>query len=131
MKKEEIYWRQRSRQSWLALGDKNSSFFHSSTRAKRARNRLSVLEDEKGSVYYEENQITKVICDYFQNLYAAEPKDPSEIFKRAIKKKVIAEMNMELIKIPDNKEIKKACFNIHGDKASGPDVFSACFFQAN
>lgn len=115
--KEERYWRQRSRQIWLALGDKNSSFFHSSTRGRGARNRFYVLEDEEGKAYFEEDQITKVITDYFQKLFTAEPRDSAVIIKIAIKNKVTTEMNKEFTKIPDNKEIKKACFNIHGDKA--------------
>ena len=45
---EEGYWKQRSRQLWLTLGDKNIGYFHSATRARRARNRLSHIEGSNG-----------------------------------------------------------------------------------
>lgn len=38
-------------------------------------------------------------------------------------------MNASLTSIPDTLEIKQAVFSIHGDKAPGPDGFSASFYQ--
>ena len=38
-------------------------------------------------------------------------------------------MDEFLIKIPDDLEIKKAVFAIHGEKAPGPEGFSANFYQ--
>lgn len=34
-KTEENYWKQRSRQLWLHLGDKNTGFFHASTKKEK------------------------------------------------------------------------------------------------
>jgi len=35
-KREEEFWKQRSRQLWLTLGDKNSGFFHAATKNRQA-----------------------------------------------------------------------------------------------
>lgn len=53
-KAEEEFWRQRSRIIWLASGDKNSQFFHVVSSGKKARNRIAVIEDTKGNIFYEE-----------------------------------------------------------------------------
>lgn len=58
---EESFWKQRSRQLWLSLGDNNTSFFHASERKRFAMNKFSVLEDEEGSIIYEEEKMIKVI----------------------------------------------------------------------
>lgn len=70
---EEAFWKQRSRQLWLQLGDNNTSFFHASARSRFAVNKFSVLEDETGQAVYEEGQMLQVIIEYFQNLFTAQP----------------------------------------------------------
>lgn len=55
-KAEEKFWRQRSRQMWLVLGDRNTSYFHASTKSRRARNRMSIIEDSEGNPVHEEDK---------------------------------------------------------------------------
>ncbi|KAL5792216.1 hypothetical protein ACOSP7_000810 [Xanthoceras sorbifolium] len=45
---EEIYWRQRSRVSWLKFGDRNSKFFHAKASARRKSNEILGLSDDMG-----------------------------------------------------------------------------------
>ncbi|KAG2274085.1 hypothetical protein Bca52824_056640 [Brassica carinata] len=56
---EEAYWKQRSRQLWLTLGDSNSGYFHAVTKSRKAKNRLTVLENDHGVPFFEEEQISK------------------------------------------------------------------------
>ncbi|XP_010451507.1 PREDICTED: uncharacterized protein LOC104733635 [Camelina sativa] len=41
---EEEFWKQRSRQLWLALGHKNSGYFHAETKGIRALNTIYIIE---------------------------------------------------------------------------------------
>ena len=130
-KKEEEFWKQRSRQLWLTLGDSNTAYFHASTKARQARKKLSVIEDARGVPYYEGEQITSVICDFYNNLFTSSGQDGAHIVNDAIKPCISRETNEILIRKPSPSEIKEATFAIHPDKAPGPDGFSASFFQAN
>jgi hypothetical protein len=49
-KQEEIFWRQKSRVQWLKEGERNTRFFHRSTMANRAHNRISSIKDEEGEL---------------------------------------------------------------------------------
>ncbi|CAA7048221.1 unnamed protein product [Microthlaspi erraticum] len=128
---EEKYWRQRSRQMWLSLGDKNSGYFHAATRGRRARNNISVIEDEKGNAVYDEVNIERVITHYFTEMFTSQTGDRAETVKQSISRKISDETNTKLISIPSPKEIRAAIFSIHPDKAPGPDGFSASFFYSN
>lgn len=54
-----------------------------------------------------------------------------EIVNKAIKPCISANTNEKLIRLPSHEEIKEALFEIHPDKAPGPEGFSASFFQSN
>ncbi|KAI9118734.1 hypothetical protein K1719_010179 [Acacia pycnantha] len=47
--KEETYWWQRSRISWLKSGDQNTKFFHSSVIHRRQRNKILRLKGDDGT----------------------------------------------------------------------------------
>ena len=130
-KAEEEFWKQRSRQLWLTLGDKNSGYFHAITRGRTVVNKFSVIEKEDGTPVYEEEGILKVISDYFHLLFTSKEGERETTIREAIKPCISSELNQSLISLPSEDEIKAACFSIHADKAPGPDGFSASFFQSN
>lgn len=130
-KAEEEYWKQRSRQLWLILGDKNTGFFHASTRGKRARNQLTVLENAQGEEVFGKEQIVTTINDYYQSIFTSLNSEPSDVVSKAIQPSISHATNEKLTYIPSAAEIKEALFSIHPDKAPGPDGFSASFFQSN
>ena len=46
--RNEILWKQKSREVWLKEGDKNSKFFHFSTIIRRRRNSIDALKNDSG-----------------------------------------------------------------------------------
>lgn len=54
--KEETYWHQKSKEIWLVDGDKNTKYFHISTKQRRERNRISKLKED-GSLIEDPKEI--------------------------------------------------------------------------
>lgn len=128
---EEAFWRQRSRQLWLSLGEKNTGYFHANTATRRIINNILVIENKEGEPVYEEDQILDVISAYFQQLFTSLPGDRDENIAEALDQLISAETNMKLIRDPTPRDIKNVIYSIHADKAPGPDGFLARFFQSN
>lgn len=124
---EEAFWRQRSRIQWLKDGDKNSSFFHAVTRGRRARNKFSVIENEYGQNFYEEDHIVDAFSLFYQHMFSTGNTDASSVVREALSPKISAETNQQLICIPNKAEVRVAVFSSHPDKAPGPDGFSAVY----
>lgn len=131
---EEVCRRQRSRQFWLNLRDKNMGFFHASTKKRKVLNKFYVLEGPNGRSVYTEENITTTMENYFIDIFKPIDREPGameSIINEAIQPIISEETNQKLIKLPEKKEIKDALFSIHAGRAPGPDGFSACFFQSN
>lgn len=116
------------------MGDRNTSFFHASTKKRKALNKFSVLETADGSPVYTKEEITVTLENYFKNIFTPVERDNGimeSVISEAIAPRISEETNERLIKLPEAKEIKEALFSIHHGKAQGPDGFSACFFWSN
>ena len=64
-KHEEVYWHQRSRQDWIAHGDKNTAFFHQKADQRQQRNRIQRIQDFSGQWHEEEEDIAECFAAYF------------------------------------------------------------------
>lgn len=104
--RKEEYWKQRSRQLWLTLGDKNTAYFHAATKGRRARNRISVLEDSNGQIFYEEAQIVETIATYFKEIFTSTNNNCASTVNNALGCKVTEEMNNQLIQTLSAAEIR-------------------------
>lgn len=129
-KEEESYWRQRSQILWLQCGDRNTGYFHATTRGRRALNKFSVLENQDGRAVYREGDIVQVITEYYSRIFTAQMSDSSLVVHDGISPLVTMQMNETLIAFPSAIEIKEALFSINPDKAPRPDGFSASFYQS-
>ncbi|KAJ1427557.1 Reverse transcriptase zinc-binding domain [Sesbania bispinosa] len=54
---EEAYWFHMSRSKWLALGDRNTHYFHQSSLARKSKNRIDALKKDDGSWSYVDQEI--------------------------------------------------------------------------
>uniref|UniRef100_A0A803PAA5 Reverse transcriptase n=1 Tax=Cannabis sativa TaxID=3483 RepID=A0A803PAA5_CANSA len=127
--KLESMWRQKSRETWLALGDRNTRFFHSSTVIRRRRNSIWAIKDKEDKVWKDKSNIARIINSHFLELFSSSQPTIDEDFLDLFEYRISAQSNEELVRIPSDKEIKGVVFNLHPLKAPGPDGFSGCFFR--
>uniref|UniRef100_A0A803PY78 Reverse transcriptase domain-containing protein n=1 Tax=Cannabis sativa TaxID=3483 RepID=A0A803PY78_CANSA len=131
--KEEIYWRQRARTKWLKAGDRNTKFFHKHASFRKKVNTIKFLKTEDGSVVNTQEGIVNLITDYFQNLFSTQGSDvnaASAIFSclnSGLEDSDVSFLDQDFT--PE--EVRKAVFQISGDKAVGLDGFNAYFYQKN
>ena len=69
---EEIFWRQKSRVKWLQEGDKNTSFFHQSVMANRAKLHIHKLQDDEGNWITDPTAMGNLAVDFYKKLFSAD-----------------------------------------------------------
>lgn len=48
---------------WLSLSDRNTGFFHATAKNRKRANTFTVIEDDEGTMVYQEDQIGRVIVN--------------------------------------------------------------------
>ncbi|XP_059068466.1 uncharacterized protein LOC131858981 [Cryptomeria japonica] len=127
--REEVYWRQKSRELWLADGDKNTNFFHASTKMKRVRSRISCIQDSQGNILLDDEDVSREAVKFFKNLLSSKNIDVSNNIPSFIPSLVSPEDNKMLMSLFSLDEVKRVVFAMNPDKAPGPDGFTPLFFQ--
>lgn len=130
--KEEIFWKHKLRETWLKEGDSNTKFFHNSTNFKRSVNRISKIKNGEGLLVENPEQVSESLVQFYQNLLNSNatynPEAQNEML-RAIPN-LILEVNNRMINDKLTlEEVKNVVFQMHPEKAPGPDGFQAGFFQ--
>ena len=69
---EEEIWAMKSRTNWIIFGERNTTFFHQSTLARRSRNRITSIQDANGNWVHNLDGVKEVILTHFQKLYQSE-----------------------------------------------------------
>ncbi|KAK0607544.1 hypothetical protein LWI29_016439 [Acer saccharum] len=131
LRRQECFYRDRSRVRWLQDGDRNSSFLHASTRRKQYRNALSYLSIN-GVLTDDRLVIRDHIIDYYSDLFSSDPSRVETDFSvvdDVIPSLVSDAENAFLIGIPSANDIHDAIFVMDAASAHGPDGFSRGFYQ--
>lgn len=124
---EELLWYQKSRINWLGYGDRNTSFFHTTTRRK---NRISMLQHEDGSWVTVDADLQRMTRDFFKNLYTDE-QSPSYSYQCRVNFPALAAVSdPQLTALPTKEEIFGVVKNFGGFKSPGIDGFPPLFFQS-
>ena len=125
LSQEEAKWKQTTKIDELVDGDCNTKYFHAKANGRHTRNKITVLDRDKGRIEGDEKLI-----DYITNFYKGlfgHPEvshislcvDNSTTMLPAHKEALVAEFSME--------EIKKAVFQMAHKKSPCPDGFIAEF----
>ena len=118
---EEISWRQKSRETWLKEGDKNTRFFHRTANAHMRRNFVKSISIN-GRKQEKEAEIKDGLVAAFQNLFSAPGGWSPSLPDMAINE-IGSEEAARLEESFLEEEIWTAISGLNSDKAPGPDGF--------
>jgi hypothetical protein len=69
LRKEEEFWRLKSRSLWLQARDKNTNFFHNQAKYRQLQNNVSKITLEDGTIVTDFIEIKNVAKSHFEDLY--------------------------------------------------------------
>lgn len=97
--------RQKSRDTWLKEGDRNSKFFHISPMVRRSKNKIQVIQNGQDCICSDEG-IKKYFLENFSKLYHSSfPTIPIEIEDLG-DKVILDNENSLILRIPTLEEVK-------------------------
>jgi hypothetical protein len=76
--KEEIMYRQRSRQEWLKAGDRNTKYFQNRASHRKRKNTVKALRRDDGSRCTTNEGMVDMTLAFYQRLYTSEGSTNSE-----------------------------------------------------
>lgn len=62
-------WAQKVRSDWIIQGDRNTKYFQTLVRQRRARNRITMLKKSDGQQVDDLNEIEALLVDHFKSQY--------------------------------------------------------------
>lgn len=128
---EEMLWYQKSRVNWIKDGDRNTTFFHLSTIARRWRNKIAAIKDEEGNWIEDKEAVKDHVLSYFTNLF----RDDQELIDSELPINIFPEFPLSIwenLTRPFTRcEIEMVVMSMGSMKASGSDGFQALFYQKN
>lgn len=127
--KEEILWRNKSRETWLACKDLNTRFFHTSTLIRRRSNVVDFLKIDSGAWFSERSAIGGTLVNHFSNIFSSSSPYIDEEMLNLFAPSISDEENDLLCSIPSEIEVVQALSSLGSTKAPGPDGFTALFFK--
>ncbi|CAN1289542.1 hypothetical protein LINPERPRIM_LOCUS20328 [Linum perenne] len=69
---EESFYRQKARVHWISEGDKNTGYFHKSMKARHARNFISTIKKNDGSLCTSVDQTSSEAIGFYKSLLGTE-----------------------------------------------------------
>jgi hypothetical protein len=113
---------------WLKEGDMNTKFFHMSASTRQRAKKIEKLINEDNIAVTGQSDLCEVAKNYFDNLFKANSTMHDPVLS-LIGSKITQDDNAKLLAPISKEELKEALFQMHPDKAPGPDGFNPAFYQ--
>ena len=124
---EEIYWRQKSRETWLKVSDRNTCFFHRMTNSHFRRNTIARIKINGVWIFYE-LELREGISSAIQSWLFDDKAGKAEI--DGLPFATLSPKEASSLELPfREEEVFTALNERDGDKASSSDGFSLAFWQ--
>ena len=132
--KEELKWAQKARTNWTLYGDRNTKYFQTIVKQRRAKNRILQLKDGDGNFTDNLYEIENILLSHIKSNY-------EDCSSRSVDN-ILAELqplniptltdeqHFSLNKPISDFEIECAVFQLGAHKAPGPNGIPAFFFHA-
>ena len=129
LSRNETMWRQKSRETWLKEGDRNSNFFHISSVVRRRRNNIDAIRGDDNVWIVKISEIRDFVVEKFQDLFIVKeiccPADLSDLIYSTISNGE----NDSLCQIPSLGEIKNVIFGMQSLKSPRPNGLPPLFYK--
>ena len=127
--RNDVLWKQKSRELWLRDGDRNTKFFHLSTIIRRRHNSIDAVRSDSGDWIIDQKGIREHFQTKFISLFSEEETFFPPDLEHLIQPSISSEDNVELCRVPTPDEIKGVLFDMQSLKAPGPDGFPPLFYK--
>lgn len=126
---EEDYWKQRCKDDFFKLGDRNTRYFHNKANFKKKRTQIDTLQNNLGIWLSSRNEIADTLKSHFLNMSTTtNPSSPDKYLENIIPC-ITNEDNIMLTKKPSANEIKAIVFGMQSWTTQGPDGFPPGFYK--
>lgn len=124
--------KEKTRLKWELDGDRNSSFYHASLKAKNNKDNILSAHDQDGSLHTSSVKINESLLSYFEKLL--QMIKTSSLGLKSLTVTIFLTLSIDfknaLSSIITDIEIKQAFFDMNRNSYGGPDGYNVFFFIA-
>ena len=107
---EELFWFQKSREEWIASGERNTKFYHVSSLVQKSKIRITALRNSTGEWITEPSILENMVSDYYHNLFSSEGNEQPMQNIPAGFPALLETQTLTLLKPFSKEEVKNAIF---------------------
>ncbi|XP_060212318.1 uncharacterized protein LOC132639959 [Lycium barbarum] len=128
----ESFLLQRSKATWIRLGDDNTKYFFSLIKQRILMHAVTQLQDENQIVQTNPDKVADIFVNFYQQLLGdtGGPRLKSHAGCYLEGHRLTIEEQLLLLQDFTGKEVKEAMFSINENKSPGPDSYGSGFYKA-
>lgn len=133
LQREELMWAQKARSEWILKGDRNTRFFQTVVKQRRAKSRIHCIKNAKGVLIEDPEGVEKIFVGHFNSAYEASNTSTVANIMEQLHTLPIPQFTgqqcYQLNRPVTLNEIENTVFQLGHFKAPGPSGIPAFFYQ--